>query len=190
MLIFHTIMLSTHTLIINNELTVTDEGVIIFEKICSLKNSIQLKLAFICWQTGHHIWNRKNFRNKNKYGLSSWWKLKNLPRPVFVKPICWPNICDEYKKSNYSLLDLAWFKKIALVQNAFNYPLMKINLGIANKMLSNKCRNQLFRWFWYKLFFLNIGIWPREDKISTCFSFNYKAKVIFVIVLSFFLFVM
>ena len=37
----------------------TDEGVIIFEEICSLKNSIQLKLAFICWQTGHHIWNRK-----------------------------------------------------------------------------------------------------------------------------------
>ena len=133
MLIFHTIMLSTHTLIINNELTVTDEGVIIFEKICSLKNSIQLKLAFICWQTGHHIWNRKNFRNKNKHGLTSWGKLKNLPRPLFVKPICWPNICDEYKKSNYSLLDLAWFKKIALVQNAFNYPLMKINLGIANK---------------------------------------------------------
>ena len=130
---------------------------------------------------------QKNFRNKNKYGLSSWRKLKNFPRPVFVKPICWPNICDEYKKSNYSLLDLAWFKKIALVQNAFNYPLMKINLGIANKMLSNKCRNQLFHWFWYNLFFLNI--WTREDKISTCLSFNYNAKVIFVIVLSFFLFV-
>ena len=123
----------------------------------------------------------------SRYGLTSWRKLKNLPRPQFVKPICWPNICDEYKKSNYSLLDLAWFKKIALVQNAFNYPLMKINLGIANKMLSNKCRNQLFRWFWYNLFFLNI--WTREDKISTCFSFNYKAKVIFVIVLSFFLIV-
>ena len=55
MLILHTIMLCTHTLIINNELTMTDEGVIIFEEICSLKNSIQLKLAFISWQTGHHI---------------------------------------------------------------------------------------------------------------------------------------
>jgi len=32
-----------------------DEGVIVLEKICSLKNSVELKLALICGQTCHHI---------------------------------------------------------------------------------------------------------------------------------------
>ena len=32
-----------------------DEGVIVLEKICSLKNSVKLKLALICGQTCHHI---------------------------------------------------------------------------------------------------------------------------------------
>ena len=53
-------MLNLHTkynyvLNVNNKLTVTDEGVIILEKVGSLENSVQLKLAFICRQTGHHI---------------------------------------------------------------------------------------------------------------------------------------
>ena len=39
-------------------LTMADEGVIVLEKICSLKNSVKLKLALICGQTCHHIWKR------------------------------------------------------------------------------------------------------------------------------------
>ena len=35
-----------------------DEGVIVLEKICSLKNSVKLKLALICGQTCHHIWKK------------------------------------------------------------------------------------------------------------------------------------
>ena len=50
-----------------------NEGVVIFQKICSLKNPVQLKLALICGQTCHHICKDNSFGFDSLYMFRQFW---------------------------------------------------------------------------------------------------------------------
>ena len=42
-------------------LTLAYEGIVVVEKVGSLENSVQLKLAVVCWLTCHHHWKKRSY---------------------------------------------------------------------------------------------------------------------------------